>query len=271
MLVLDLIITSSVNIILTTINEFMEHSLLEKLRHYIKKIPGNQTIYSRIVLLFKSNYSEDGLKTYHNASFLKNPDFIHAYSEALKQDNHAIKWRAHITQWAGDHASKLEGDFVECGVNTAFLTKSVVEYTNFSTLLDKTFYLFDTYNGLVESLVTEDDIAAHRNEYTECYQFVIDTFKDYKNVKVIKGIVPDSLNSENIEKVAYLSIDMNCVLPEIAALEFFWPKMVKGGIIILDDYDSPGHEAQQEGADKFAHSVEAKILCLPTGQGILIK
>jgi hypothetical protein len=90
-------------------------------------------------------------------------------------------------------------------------------------------------------------------------------------VHIVRGPVPDTLPSANISNVAYLSIDMNCTQPEIDALEYFWPLLVSGGLVVLDDYGFPGHEAQKAGADKVAKSVGVKVLTLPTGQGLLLK
>ena len=65
---------------------------------------------------------------------------------------------------------------------------------------------------------------------------------------------------------------MNCVAPEIEALQYFWPKIVPGGLIILDDYGWGGtHDSQKEAQEAFAESVDVKILTLPTGQGLIIK
>ena len=49
----------------------------------------------------------------------------------------------------------------------------------------------------------------------------------------MKGRVPESLEAVEIESVAYLSIDMNIVEPEIAALEYFWDKLVPGALVVL--------------------------------------
>ncbi len=38
---------------------------------------------------------------------------------------------------------------------------------------------------------------------------------------IVKGSVPKTLPQVDIRKVAYLHIDMNCVLPEVEALKFF--------------------------------------------------
>ena len=59
--------------------------------------------------------------------------------------------------------------------------------------------------------------------------------------------------------------------PEVAALEFFWDKMLPGGIIILDDYGYPGAMDQKLAHDAFAASKGAMILGLPTCQGLILK
>ena len=150
---------------------------------------------------------------------------------------------------------------------------SNVTYLDFKSLKNRKYYLFDTFCGLDPAFSTPAELRSYQNSYREedCYQFVLDSFKDFPNVVVVKGAVPATLWQVAIEKVAYLSVDMNCVRPEIAALEFFWPKMVPCGVIILDDYAQRGHENQKAAIDQFAHSLGVKVLSLPTGQGMLLK
>lgn len=250
----------------------LRYSVVHKLRLLIGKIPGAKSVYDFIRVLFSPTYREDGLVTVNNCDFIKNPRFIHAYNAALNQQKGInIRWRAHVTQWAATNASKLGGDYVECGVNRAFLSMSAMHYIDFKQMKDRKFYLFDTYCGLVPEQVTEEDRAARRNYYTDSYEFVMESFRDYNNVVIVKGVVPDSLVTVDIEKVAYLSIDMNCTQPEVAALRYFWPKMARGGMVVLDDYGFSGHEAQKKGADEFATENDVEILQLPTGQGLIIK
>ena len=89
-----------------------------------------------------------------------------------------IRWRTHTPLWAAFHAKQLEGDFVECGVNRGFLSKSIITYLDFASMSDRQFFLFDTYSGLVPEMVTEEDSAAYRNDYEECYEFVKQSFAD---------------------------------------------------------------------------------------------
>jgi len=61
---------------------------------------------------------------------------------------------------------------------------------------------------------------------------------------IVKGIVHDSRATVEIERDTYLSIDMNCVQPQIAPMEHYSPKLDAVGIVIIDDYGFYGHEAQ---------------------------
>ncbi len=250
----------------------LKYSLTQRLRQAIAAIPGAGALYRGLRLALFPTYREDGLVTINNADFLHDADFVRAYEAALHQQPDTwIRWRSYVVQWAAHHAMRLEGDFVECGVNRAFLSMSAMTAVDFRRATGRHFYLFDTYCGLVPGQVSVDDKAAFRNAYSDTYDYVRETFREWPSVVVVRGIVPESLSTVTIERVAYLSVDMNCVKPEIDAMEYFWPRIVPGGVIILDDYGFPGHEAQKRAADKFATMVGVKVLTIPTGQGLIFK
>jgi hypothetical protein len=225
----------------------------------------------------KLQYSEDCLYTTVNADFLKDPKFVQSYglAKGLMQDSwdgYDFRWRAYVVCWAASQAKNLEGDFVECGVNTGMNTRMVIDYMDFDQT-DKTYYLLDTYTGMAPKYSSEEEMIRSRNMgYTEdIYESVKNTFKDFKNVKLVKGAIPDTLTKVPSQKVAFLTIDMNCVMPEVAALEYFWDKMVPGGIIIMDDHGFPGHDEQRNAHKDFAKKHGTMVLPLPTGQGMIIK
>ena len=240
------------------------------IRHFAKRIPWGLRSYEVIRLCLRPTYFQEGLATVHNADFLRDARFEKALQAADQQEKLKCLWRLHTLLWAGSQAVLLKGDFVECGVNRGALSAGVMSYVDFSSLVDRKFYLFDTFSGVVPDLVSPDDTAAFYNEYSDSYQFVSDTLGKIPNVAIVKGPVPYTLTEVNIESVAYLHIDMNCTPPEKAAIEHFWPKVVKGGLVIWDDYGFSGHESQKKAADDFAAGIGRKILQLPTGQGLLI-
>lgn len=231
-----------------------------------------------INFILRSNvtYAQDCLYTTVNADFMQDKRFADAYAKgrALMLDSwgdYQFHWRAYVVCWAAQKAKDLEGDFVECGVNTGMLDRMIIDYIDFAKL-PKKFYLMDTFQGMDEAHSTEHEMQRSRNMgYVDVYEQVRETFKEFSNVELIKGPIPDTLPSVPSKAIAYLSIDMNCVAPEVAALEFFWDRMVPGGVIIFDDYGFPDHEQQKHAHDAFALKKGVSILALPTGQGLIIK
>lgn len=222
-------------------------------------------------------YDADSLTTSNNCDFIKEPRFAAAYAAAAATNpwpGFTLQWRVYIVCWVAEHVRRLEGDFVECGVNTGAYSRAIVEYIDFNKT-GKTFYLLDTYEGMPEYLVKEEEKqvgVSHYlgKNYKDVYEQVVETFAPF-NVKIIKGVVPDTLAECKTDKICYLSIDMNCVEPEIAAANYFWDKIVPGGVMVLDDYGFPMHIYQKKAFDEFAAEKGLKVLCLPTGQGIIFK
>lgn len=223
-----------------------------------------------------STYNQDSLITLHqNTDAMNEPRFSTAWEVArnLFPNNAQPLWRTYVCCWAAEHGMRLEGDFVECGVNLGGMSRAIVQYVDFNKA-DKKFYLFDTYQGLSTEHMSkgEEELLAHHNDvYYDCYEDAKKNFKDYPNAHLIKGTVPETLASVTFGKVAYLSIDMNCVMPEVAALEFLWDKLVPSAIVVFDDYGWEPHRMQKEGIDNFVRGKGASVLTLPTGQGLLVK
>ncbi len=219
-------------------------------------------------------YNTDGLATSNNADFMREERFARAYKAAAATNpwpGFTLQWRIHVVCWCAEQASLLPGDFVECGVNTGAYARSIVEYLPFNSL-GKKFYLLDTFQGLDPRFISDAERTRgiDNYKYRDSYAEVVETFRDF-NVRIIRGPVPDTLSQCDTGQICYLSIDMNNVLPEIAALEYFWEKVVDGGFILLDDYGFPQHELQKAAFDRFAEARGQSILCLPTGQGIIRK
>jgi O-methyltransferase len=223
----------------------------------------------------KVTYNQDRLLTSHNCDFMNDKRFSRAYEKGKETGSWGasnIHWRAFVACWAAEKARMIDGDFVECGVNKGGLSRTVIEYINLNTL-DKKFYLLDTYEGLSEKYISDEEKknGITPGGYEECYNLVKKTFSEFDNVLIIKGTVPDTLTQVTSEKVCYLSIDMNCLEPEIEAAEFFWDKLVSGAVMLLDDYGWAEHILQKRAFDEFAKRKDVMILSLPTGQGLIIK
>ena len=229
------------------------------------------------------NYNADGLCVWgKNLGFLADERFRRAYERGQRSghkftntaDDFHVEWRTHVILWAAQVGMKLEGDFVECGVNTGIFSLAIAEYFDFARC-GKQFYLFDTFCGTPEEQMSAEEIDKRRRDnqlyYPDCYELAKANFAPYPNMNLVRGRVPDTLPLAPVEKVAYLSIDMNVAEAELAALTYYWDKLVPGAPIILDDYGWTGCESQKAAMDRFSQERQVPIVTLPTGQGLLYK
>jgi hypothetical protein len=229
-----------------------------------------------------SIYDQDGLWTIHNHEFMQDARFAKAHARAVFAAGHELPlhWRVHIALWAASHAIKLEGDFVECGVNRGVMSSAIMSYLDWNSR-DRVFYLLDTFTGLDESLLTADEVARgailHNREHLETGRYVNGVesvrrnFSEWRNVAIVQGTIPDTLSEVRTDKVAYLHLDLNCTAPEVAAAEYLWDRLVPGAAILLDDYAYDGYRESKLGMDAFAEKHGVPIAALPTGQGLILK
>ena len=62
---------------------------------------------------------------------------------------------------------------------------------------------------------------------------------EFPRAGVVQGWVPEVLSMLPAERWAFVHLDVNLYQPTLAALEFFWPRLLPGGVIVADDYGSP--------------------------------
>lgn len=238
----------------------------------IERVPAHTTVYD-----------QDGLWTVHNHEFMSDPRFVAAYRRGVQASEgleYLGPWRMHIGLWAASHAIRLEGAFVECGVNRGVMSSAIMHYLDWNTQ-DRDFYLLDTFAGLDVSRLTEGELArgaaAANSEYLGTGRYVTgvesvrQNFSEWRNVHIVEGRIPETLGAVEAPKIAYLHLDLNATRPEVEALEHFWDRLVPGAIVLLDDYAFDGYRESKLGMDAFALPRGIAIASLPTGQGLIVK
>lgn len=233
------------------------------------------------------SYDENSLISWHKSvDFMSKKKFRSAYNMGMNSGHQilrprgskvdiGLKWRVATCCWAAEYAKKIEGDFVECGTNTGIDSLAICEYIDINKS-KKNFWLFDTFEGACSDQLSEEELTAGRlveseANYFPCFDLTKENFKSFPNVKLVKGKVPESLSNVEIEKIAYLALDMNIAYPERAALEYFWNKIVPGGIILIGCYGWAPYRAVKNMIDEFAVNNNFEVMTLPTGQGLIIK
>lgn len=108
---------------------------------------------------------------------------------------------------------------------------------------DRTLYLFDTFDGFdardiaVEHRISNARAAAHDFSNTRD-QDVLARMPYEKKVVIRKGFFPETAAGLEEERYAVVSIDVDLYAPTLAGLEYFYPRLSPGGVILLHDYNS---------------------------------
>ena len=186
-----------------------------------------------------------------------------------------------ITQ-AIDITSRIEGDYVEVGCFRGSSACIAVRYLN-EIKQGRRCYFLDVFEGFNYDVAQQSPdirwIGTHVvSEGAAVVEERISTFANPEiglSVKVIESnIIEDELPSE-IDKISVANIDVDQYEAVYAALSKVAPKIVSGGIIIVED---PGHTPLLIGArlalDHFSKSEVAKTftsIYLESGQTFLLK
>lgn len=156
-----------------------------------------------------------------------------------------------------DHAQKckaLQGAGAEVGV---FRGGSLVEIAK--VLQDKTIYGIDTFTGEPESLPWEHHKKGDFGNTD--YVFLKEYFKEnHPNVKLIKGRFPTELVLKKIlsSKFCFVHIDVDLYRSTKDCLEYFVPKLVQNGVLIMDDYAFESTKGAQKATIEFVKELNKK-------------
>lgn len=162
--------------------------------------------------------------------------------------------------------NQIRGDIVECGVWRGGSMLTVAEKLLRSGSLDKVIWLFDTFGGMSEptklDIRTGDRKAAVQMNWkadinnlnfgtgyeggiaaAASLQDVINGFQSINfpddKTRYIVGKVEETLIiSNNLpEHISLLRLDTDWYESTKIELEVLWPRLVPGGVLVLDDYD----------------------------------
>lgn len=129
----------------------------------------------------------------------------------------------------------LEGETAEAGVFQG----------DFAALINGNFpnkklYLFDTFKGFDERDIKHEEgyeKDPHRGDHFKktSVDLVLSKMKHPDNCIVCQGYVPETFKGID-DMFCFVNLDMDLYQPTLAALEWFWPRMSPGGVILIHDY-----------------------------------
>ena len=172
----------------------------------------------------------------------------------------------------------VEGHFVECGVFNGFSAYLLRQLMEASQGAPKEFHLVDSFEGLSE-LADEDHVLVdgtlHESAYKQGHfkvnmEDVYPRFSGLEQVYWHKGWIPEVLTELPERSWAFVHIDLDLYEPTKTALEHFLLRMSPGGIIVNDDFASPGFPGAGQAWREVLEPQNLPYIVLDSGQAIYI-
>lgn len=168
-------------------------------------------------------------------------------------------------------SNRLDGDIAECGCYQGASAFFMAQASTHGAIC-----LFDSFEGLsepedIDRHARADVMPWHRGDLSASEQVVRQNLRDFDRIELYRGWIPDRFSEVQSRRFRLVHIDVDLYQPTRDSLEFFFPRLVRGGVIILDDYGFLTCPGAKEAADSFARDHGLEILHLPTGQGVLTR
>jgi O-methyltransferase len=163
---------------------------------------------------------------------------------------------------------QLQGNVAELGVYKGKFAKYINQY-----FPDRTLYLFDTFEGF-DSRDTKKEIqekfSGGDQDFSDTsVEGVLSLMPNREMCKPIKGFFPDS--AKGIEdEFALVSLDADLYEPIYNGLHFFYPKLVKGGYILIHDFNNDSYKGARRAVEQFCSEKAIGYLPIPDSGGSAI-
>ena len=239
-------------------------------------VAGNkQQKYEARHRLFSSVATRCGFRLYNkNLAWLHDEEFKQIWRDFPYGNRNYIHERKFNFYYLAKSIRNIPGDMAECGVYHGGSSHLMLAATQDT---DKHLYGFDSFEGLsepsdIDVAPKEETFKWNKHDMTMPEDMAKAHLKMHDGrFTLYKGWIPERFDQVQDKQFSLVHIDVDLHEPTLKSLEFFYPRMSTGGIIVCDDYGSeacPG--ARKAMDDFFAEKPEGSVVHLTTGQGMVV-
>ncbi len=186
------------------------------------------------------------------------------YERTFNARNRFLKRLAEVL-----HDKSIQGNVAEGGVFEGYFAKRIN-----SEFPEKMLYLFDTFEGFDKrDIDLEQGETKNREGHYNVpitLESLLSTMPYPERVVIKKGYFPETAANVN-DVFSFVNLDFDLYQPTLAGLEFFYPKMARGGVILVHDYfldyvvpdKNLAFQGTRQAADEF--SAKHGVMFVPVG------
>ncbi len=215
-------------------------------------------------------------------------DYLEALQNGIRLERSALKkrdrkfWQMIQFFKAVQH---LEGQTAEAGCERGLSSYLICHYARKTkTGYDgSTHHVFDSFKGL--SLPVEADLGgrANENKYVQTpesrtienrksfLKVTQATLKDFPGVNYYMGWIPEVFADTQKRAYKFVHIDLDLYEPTYHSLKYFYPQVVSGGCMVIDDYGWLTWPGVKSATDQWAQENGCHVIPLITGNAVIFK
>ena len=184
-----------------------------------------------------------------------------AATHLLMQDAAALT----ILAWVRS-AVKLDGDLAEAGVLAGGSARLICAAKGSAPL--HLFDVFDTLRGHGTLTAQEQAVREYFTGVESSLEQVQALLSPYAEVHFHPGLLPGAAEAVADRRFSFVHLDLDLAEGTAAALEFFYPRLVPGGVLIGDDYNLA---PVRESFAAFLADKRVAYAAMPWGQVVVVK
>lgn len=165
--------------------------------------------------------------------------------------------------------SSVPGHTAECGVYYGAGSYLICQ-ANASMQPLKIHHLFDSFEGLSAPSTAVDGGHWKTGDMKCSMESVQSRLIGYKT-RFHKGWIPTTFHDVIDEMFSFVHIDVDLFQPTKDSVEFFYPRMSAGGIMLFDDYGFDTCPGATKAIDEFFSDKAEKPVSLSSGGAFIIK
>jgi O-methyltransferase len=162
----------------------------------------------------------------------------------------------------------LPGDIAEVGVykgGTGRLLAQVFAGTG------KKIFLFDTFTGMPDAIDPMVEDWKPGDFADTSLQAVRAAVAQWPEVSCVPGRFPETADAVAGRRFCLAHVDVDIQQSVRDCCDFFYPRLVPGGMLVFDDYGFRSCVGARRAVDDFFADKPERVLYLPTGQGVVIR
>ncbi len=197
-------------------------------------------------------------------------EFLTLHARSVREGKALQRVQERYNLWALACAVRsLPGDYAEVGVYRGGSARFLCAAKG-----DAALHLFDTFQGM-PAVNPSTDGHFQEGEFADGTMETVRTYlADWPKVHLHPGVFPQSaagLSSDGNLRFKFVHLDVDLYLSTLHGLEWFYPRMERGGVIITHDYGLLEVPGVKQAFDEFFRDKPEIVIPLWYSQAMIVK